>query len=334
MSRYGPFGNPALGGGEEVRVCNPCVPDPNYSPPPHYGQPTPFPSFTPTPHSPHIPGPSVIHHPHTRGHRPSQSVNDGTQTVSHGHAPRPRDPFTDRRTSYHDSTRVADLWPPPRQSPPHHGIPQPPSYDSHPRSHPQPTQGSYSMHPQFDHGHFPGHNMPGFRRSFFSHGPPTAPVPAPPPPQPAPRRQVAEEDECPICGNELPPRGLNGDETARTQHVEDCIALHSSSPPPPPVANDQTSTSLPSQRTRGMSNVTGNGEGSSNRMSISARGMYPYIATEKDCVDEEGNEAECVICFEEFEAGDKMARLVCWCKFHEVSCIMFSEGKGFCEGVC
>ena len=69
-------------------------------------------------------------------------------------------------------------------------------------------------------------------------------------------------------------------------------------------------------------------------MSISARGMYPYIATEKDCVDEEGNEAECVICFEEFEAGDKMARLVCWCKFHEVSCIMFSEGKGFCEGVC
>jgi hypothetical protein len=28
--------NPALGGGEEVRVCNPCVPDPNYAPPPPY----------------------------------------------------------------------------------------------------------------------------------------------------------------------------------------------------------------------------------------------------------------------------------------------------------
>lgn len=28
--------NPALGGGEEVRVCNPCVPDPNYHPPPQY----------------------------------------------------------------------------------------------------------------------------------------------------------------------------------------------------------------------------------------------------------------------------------------------------------
>ena len=28
--------NPALGGGETVRVCNPCVPDPNYGPPPQH----------------------------------------------------------------------------------------------------------------------------------------------------------------------------------------------------------------------------------------------------------------------------------------------------------
>lgn len=65
--------------------------------------------------------------------------------------------------------------------------------------------------------------------------------------------------------------------------------------------------------------ASGNGEGASNtnRVSIS-RGMYPYVATEKDCVDEEGKEAECVICLEDFEAGDKMARLACWCKFHEV----------------
>ncbi|KAJ4401613.1 hypothetical protein N0V91_007785 [Didymella pomorum] len=63
-----------------------------------------------------------------------------------------------------------------------------------------------------------------------------------------------------------------------------------------------------------------------------ARGMFPYIATEKDCVDEDGNDAECVICFEEFEAGDKMARLVCWCKFHE-KCIKEwwkMKGRGAC----
>jgi hypothetical protein len=57
-------------------------------------------------------------------------------------------------------------------------------------------------------------------------------------------------------------------------------------------------------------------------MSHAARGMFPYVATEKDCVDEEGRVAECTICLEDFEAGDKMARLVCWCKFHEV-CLNF-----------
>jgi hypothetical protein len=66
-----------------------------------------------------------------------------------------------------------------------------------------------------------------------------------------------------------------------------------------------------------MSNA-GEGASNANRMSHAARGMFPFTATEKDCIDAEGNEEECIICFEEYEAGDKMARLVCWCKFHEV----------------
>ena len=57
---------------------------------------------------------------------------------------------------------------------------------------------------------------------------------------------------------------------------------------------------------------------SSSRMAHAARGMFTFTATEKDCVDAEGEEEECIICFEEYEAGDKMARLVCLCKFHEV----------------
>lgn len=148
-------------------------------------------------------------------------------------------------------------------------------------------------------------------------------LPQPPPIQqlnPRPRRQIAEEDECPICGGELPPKGPDGDDAERSQHIEECIALHSASPAPASSMRPQahTSTSLPVTRTRGMSSV-GNGEGaSSHRHSHAARGMFPYIATEKDCVDEDGNDAECVICFEEFQTGDKMARLVCWCKFHEV----------------
>ena len=75
----------------------------------------------------------------------------------------------------------------------------------------------------------------------------------------------------------------------------------------------------------------GNGESAtSHRHSHAARGMFPYIATEKDCVDEDGNDAECVICFEEFQAGDKMARLVCWCKFHEV-CKCFVLDRPFTQ---
>ncbi len=45
-------------------------------------------------------------------------------------------------------------------------------------------------------------------------------------------------------------------------------------------------------------------------------GIFPYIATEKDCVDD----AECTICLEEFEVGAEMARLECFCRFH-LKCI-------------
>jgi len=150
---------------------------------------------------------------------------------------------------------------------------------------------------------------------------------------PRPRRQSAEEDECPICGEELPPKGPNNDDTERTQHIQECIALYSASPGPTAALTQVTSASLPNQRTRGMSSA-GNGEGASNqsRMSHAARGMFPYVATEKDCFDDEGRQAECTICLEDFESGDKMARLVCWCKFHE-SCIKEwwnKKGRGAC----
>ncbi len=45
--------------------------------------------------------------------------------------------------------------------------------------------------------------------------------------------------------------------------------------------------------------------------------MFPYTATEKDCVDD----AECTICMEEFAVGDEMGRLECFCRFHR-ACIM------------
>lgn len=52
-------------------------------------------------------------------------------------------------------------------------------------------------------------------------------------------------------------------------------------------------------------------------------GMFPYKATEKDCVDD----AECTICLEEFEVGVPMARLECLCRFHEKCIRSWWEGK-------
>lgn len=55
--------------------------------------------------------------------------------------------------------------------------------------------------------------------------------------------------------------------------------------------------------------------------------MVVWRAAEKDCWvvnDEKKQEkAECVICFEEFEEGDVIARLECLCRYHKVCFLPF-----------
>lgn len=65
------------------------------------------------------------------------------------------------------------------------------------------------------------------------------------------------------------------------------------------------------------------GAGSSIPPEPRRTGMFPYRATEKDCVDD----AECTICLEEFEVGDAMARLECLCRFHERCIRSWWEGR-------
>lgn len=112
--------------------------------------------------------------------------------------------------------------------------------------------------------------------------------------------QLAEEDECPVCHRELPPRELPNYESLREAHINICITSHS------------TYGGTPSA------------EGSSRPRRT---GMFPYLATEKDCVDS----AECTICLEEFEVGVPMARLECLCRFHR-DCISrwFAKNPGRC----
>ena len=114
----------------------------------------------------------------------------------------------------------------------------------------------------------------------------------PPLPQPAPP-QLAEEDECPVCHRELPARVLPNHEALREAHITICISTHSQY-------------------------AGGAGASSSAAADAAPRrtGMFPYLATEKDCVDS----AECTICLEEFEVGVPMARLECLCRFHH-ACI-------------
>ena len=54
--------------------------------------------------------------------------------------------------------------------------------------------------------------------------------------------------------------------------------------------------------------------------------MVVYNATEKDCVGEDGETQECVICFEDFEVGAEMGRLECLCKYHKVSFFTLVDG--------
>ncbi|CAJ2500887.1 Uu.00g037400.m01.CDS01 [Anthostomella pinea] len=117
--------------------------------------------------------------------------------------------------------------------------------------------------------------------------------PLPPPPQ------IAEEDECPICHRELPRRILSNSEQLREDHINNCITIHSASSSGPFAHGG-----------------TGGHSQFSQSYAIRRTGLFPYLATEKDCVDSE----ECTICLEEFEVGVPMARLECMCRFHR-SCI-------------
>ena len=45
--------------------------------------------------------------------------------------------------------------------------------------------------------------------------------------------------------------------------------------------------------------------------------MLTYRATEKDCQNGEGEEEECIVCFETFQPGELLTRLECLCKFHQ-----------------
>ncbi|KAH6650857.1 FYVE zinc finger-domain-containing protein [Chaetomium tenue] len=272
---------PDFGGGERVRLCNPCVPDPNTAPPQdqvHQARPRNELS------SPTRPDNSLSS---TWGFNLGPGVTNDTQTRTrsvtlqpgHSSSARPQVPPLQR-----NEARI--LW----------GTP-PAYYRSSPTSQgPQPYPGmSARSRPIHNASGRPGPSTaagPSSSSSATRHFHSVVP----------PRPQIAEEDECPVCHRELPPRTLPNFEALREAHITSCITSHSryggsAAASSPRSGDDDDLDALPSAPPR-------------------RTGMFPYAATEKDCVDS----AECSICLEEFEVGVAMARLECLCRFHR-ACI-------------
>lgn len=58
--------------------------------------------------------------------------------------------------------------------------------------------------------------------------------------------------------------------------------------------------------------------------------MLSFVATEKDCVAQDGNVQECSICMVEYDVGDELARLECLCKFHKECIVEWLGRKAEC----
>ena len=117
------------------------------------------------------------------------------------------------------------------------------------------------------------------------------------------RPRLAESDICPVCRRALPPQGPDGDESAREAHIIECL-----------MARD----------------ATYHGEGSPGGPSQARIHMLPFIATEKDCVGQDGGNQECSICMVEYDVGDELARLECLCKFHKECIVEWFGRKAEC----
>jgi Ring finger domain len=145
---------------------------------------------------------------------------------------------------------------------------------------------------------------PGFRRFIgpLSSSPSSRPLLSP-------RPRLEERDVCPVCRHELPPTRADGDETAREAHVMDCIAARDpSAQASSPGSRRSLAHSPPPAPAR----------------------MLSFIASEKDCMGEDGTTQECSICFVEYDVGDQMARLECLCKFHKACIVRWFSRKQEC----
>ncbi|GAM85144.1 hypothetical protein ANO11243_031480 [Dothideomycetidae sp. 11243] len=345
--------NPALGGGETVRVCNPCVPDPNYGPPPrqhqhqdeanesraHSGDMV-FPPYD-YQNDPHR---ALTFHSPQRS--PERTHPDRYRSTRGPISPtrRPRPYFS--HTAGPDGVPASQILEARFQSRAQRGtsdspLPRIPQHHHHSSLHEilsaaQPIPSAVQSPRRSSQQRLPSGSAPPAYvlrpdRSLI------APWESPlhvnsvratghrrPPAQP-----VREEDECPVCGTHAPPFGPRGDQTERERHIETCISSHlqfsstprSTSAMPagitPPATTSTTNEPFNAARMPQLSSSSSSTSRPRAPTTTTTQRMLVYLATEKDAHDDD---QECVICLDVFEPGQQLARLECLCRFHR-TCI-------------
>ncbi|KAI9166928.1 hypothetical protein HJFPF1_03043 [Paramyrothecium foliicola] len=201
-----------LSGGERVRLCNPCVPDPNTAPPQ-----SPAPAQAPSPRS---------------SHQRSRS------SISSTHGPAPH------------SNRYSAVIPP-STGYDHYRYYAPRSRSITMAGGPSAHQGrNETYQATFDRiisggaSNSASTSYPTRISSLGSDASSSRQRVLPPVPQ------IAEEDECPICHRELPSRSLPNFEAVREAHINLCVQTHSTYGSPRGGGDDNAP--LPPPRRTGM----------------------------------------------------------------------------------
>lgn len=305
-----------LGGGETVRVCNPCVPDPNYGPPPSQAN-----AISPPPPSSRSRASTYAHDTRSAGAAEARDFARSSQVHDVGEELQQTQsrsvPF--RFSSYGHVERPAN-----QASRALQNMPQ--MQRTGASTSTQRTRSDDSVTP--------------YRHRYSSTAPvvigPSSPARPPTVERPTSRdtgrtNRSSEEDECPVCGTRQPPFGPGGAATDRERHVEECLSSHFAFSAGPSTGHASSPGVDPAEHPITSGTPTTPGILGVPSPSLRQR-MLVYHATEKDCFDESGDQQECVICFEEFQPGDEMGRLECLCRFHR-SCIRSwwsAKGPGSC----
>ncbi|KAG6009541.1 hypothetical protein E4U21_002177 [Claviceps maximensis] len=217
----GYFESNTLSGGERVRLCNPCVPDPNTAPP-------------------HSPSPSIGTTRPPSHHR-SRSSLTGSQSIAHpshryGTVFTGADNIDPLRLYSRARSITMDLAAQNSTSAApsalHMSAPDTDDRETFQRllrrlQEVRTVSSSRSRHASFGYD-----SVPSSSRQRALPRPPT----------------IAEEDECPVCHHELPARSLPDFESLREAHINACVEAHSTYGSPRRRQGEESAPAAPPRR--------------------------------------------------------------------------------------